>query len=68
MLYQSQNYEVERHFGGLILRDMNGDEGNDIFFQPGDDANEFEDSVEAFVRMNEQGGNVPEHVFFGQYF
>ena len=68
MLYQSTDYEVERHYGGLILRNMNLDEGEDIFFQPGDEANEFEDDLEGFIRAHEQGINVPEHVFFGQYF
>ena len=68
MLYQSTNYEVERHFGGLILRDMNRDEGDDVFFQPGDDAATFEEELAAFQRAFSQGINVPEHVFFGQYF
>lgn len=68
MVYQSQNYEVERHFGGLILRDMNRDEGEDVFFQPGDDSATFEEEVEAFKRAFSQGVNVPEQVFFGQYF
>lgn len=68
MLYQSVNFEVERHFGGLILRNMNLTEGDDVFFQPGDEANEFEDKVEAFIRFEEQGRAVPEHVFFGEYF
>jgi hypothetical protein len=68
MLYQSQNFEVERHFGGLILRDMNRDEGDDVFFQAGDDAAEFEEQLGAFERGFSQGINVPEHVFFGEYF
>lgn len=68
MLYQSQSFEVERHFGGLILRDMNCDEGDDVFFQPGDDAAEFEERLGAFQRAFSQGINVPEHVFFEEYF
>jgi hypothetical protein len=68
MLYQSNNFEVESHFGGIILRDMNRDEGDDVFFQPGDDAAEFEEELKAFQRGFSQGVNVPEHVFFGQYF
>jgi hypothetical protein len=68
MLYQSTNFEVERHFGGIILRDMNRDEGDDIFFQPGDDAATFEEELAAFQRAFSQDVNVPENVFFSQYF
>ena len=68
MLYQSTDYEVERHYGGIILRNMNLDEGNDVFFQPGDDAAEFEEQLDCFKRAEAEGINVPEHVFFGQYF
>jgi len=68
MLYQSQDYEVERHFGGLILRNMNLTDGDDVFFQPGDDAATFEEELAAFERAFSQGVNVPESVFFNQYF
>ena len=66
VIYEGRHYRATRVMGGILLTQLLTDD--DVFFQAGDDANAFEDDVEAFIRADDQGINVPEDVYFGEYF
>jgi len=51
-IFESANYAAFAHRGGGVsLRCLYS--GKDVFFQPGNDANSFRDSIDALQEVNE---------------
>lgn len=65
-IYSSANYAaLEMRGGGMLLRHLNS--RAEVFFQPGDDAATFRDTIEALEEVPERRRDTVFDIACGQY-